>query len=108
MRREKMITAKFYRNKSGAIDTYTLSGHACYAEYGKDIVCAGVSSLYIAITNELKNYVKTVDISDLSENGVMIEQTSAISDVLTKTLLSGLKGIAEQYPQNIKVTEHEQ
>lgn len=32
----------------------TIEGHSCYAPYGQDIVCAGVSALEVAMDNYLK------------------------------------------------------
>ena len=37
----KVLVAK----KDNVINEITLNGHACYDEYGKDIVCAAVSTL---------------------------------------------------------------
>ena len=40
-----MIEIKLYKNDMGNYHRYEVEGHAEYAEYGKDIVCAGVSAL---------------------------------------------------------------
>jgi large subunit ribosomal protein L27 len=40
-----MIKVVVKRNLQGAIDSMRVTGHAAYAEYGQDVVCAGVSAL---------------------------------------------------------------
>ncbi|MGJ0848178.1 ribosomal-processing cysteine protease Prp [Tissierella praeacuta] len=40
-----MIEVKLYKNDMGNYHRYEVEGHAGYAEYGKDIVCAGVSAI---------------------------------------------------------------
>lgn len=40
-----MIKVKIFRDKSNYIRKYTISGHANFDDYGKDIVCAAISVL---------------------------------------------------------------
>ncbi|MBR2315615.1 MAG: ribosomal-processing cysteine protease Prp, partial [Clostridia bacterium] len=52
-----MINAKY--TVEGDTHTLTVKGHANYAEYGKDIVCAGVSALVQALIGWIEeNYSK--------------------------------------------------
>ncbi|WP_076645589.1 ribosomal-processing cysteine protease Prp [Latilactobacillus sakei] len=98
-----MIKATFQLNKSKQITGYRISGHALFLPKGMDIVCAGVSALTIAITNELRN-----DVSVDHNNGfisVSEVQPSLVNVTLTHTLLSGLQSIAEQYPDNLTVEQ---
>ena len=39
--------------KDNQIDSIVLSGHAMYDDYGKDIVCASVSSIVITTVNAI-------------------------------------------------------
>ena len=45
-----MIVAEFFR-KNGEITGFKVSGHAGYDMFGKDIVCAGVSSAVMMTAN---------------------------------------------------------
>lgn len=96
-----MIRAKFQLNKTNQIISYQISGHALFLPKGMDIVCAGVSVLTIAITNELDNDI-TIDQDDgCIIVGDILPSTANVA--LTNTLLSGLQGISEQYPDNLTV-----
>lgn len=93
-----MIRATFEK-KQGSITCYQVIGHANYASHGQDIICAAVSGLYITITNKLlqMNYVYE------TAKGILVFVPSVQTNLLADTLLDGLKGIEEQYPENIKV-----
>lgn len=85
---------------------FLVSGHAGYAEHGKDIVCAAVSSLlqaFIASVEELtEDKIKTgltagyatVTYGNLSEPSV----------VLLDSFFLGVTMIAEKYPNHVKLT----
>lgn len=116
-----MITATFdYTDK---VYSFSVVGHAGYAEQGKDIVCASVSALTIAIANqllidedELPELVipKSINVPIEGSLSYMppMEETAieciAIKDtfankLLLSTLIEGLQQIEQQYPDNIKV-----
>ena len=42
-----MIQITFHKTRTGDYQGFTCSGHAGYAAYGEDIVCAAVSALVI-------------------------------------------------------------
>ena len=42
-----MISVKILRNSASRIVGFEVSGHANYAEYGQDIVCAAVSAFCV-------------------------------------------------------------
>ena len=44
------------------IETLKVSGHANFANYGKDIVCAGVSAVVTGGINALEDEIKNVEI----------------------------------------------
>ena len=44
------------------VKTLTVSGHANYDKYGKDIVCAGVSAVVTGGINALENQVENIEI----------------------------------------------
>lgn len=93
-----MIKATFKKINESFIE-YEVDGHAGYADTGKDIVCAGVSTLFITITNQLlcKSYVK------LQDKKVSILDPNEIDNALVEALLCGLYDIQQNYPENLTV-----
>lgn len=85
------------------------TGHAGYAEEGQDdIVCASVSMLFYT----LANYLEQIGADDLvgnDEEGFTIECTGLYHDEGVHTAFRmtvfGLGLLAEQYPDNVMVTE---
>lgn len=95
--------------KSG--DHYTnfqVKGHAGYAERGKDIVCASVSSLTITAQNALRELTDSP-----VKDGVYIEkdaweQTLILvpndkTDLLIEAYKIGIEGVQEAYPDYVKL-----
>lgn len=97
-RRKTMIKATF-KKSNGSFIEYEVTGHAYFAEPGKDIVCAGVSTLFITITNQLicKSYVK------MQGQQVSILNPNRIDNALVETLLCGLYDIQQKYPEHVSV-----
>lgn len=89
-------------------DGITVKGHAGYAEHGKDIVCAGVSTLVQTFIQSVEELTAdkiqysmqpgTVDIKfrDLSEQ----------AQLLVDSFFIGVSLIAGKYPDNVKLTKH--
>jgi uncharacterized protein YsxB (DUF464 family) len=86
--------------------TLTVYGHANYAEYGKDIVCAGVSSIVQALIGWIEeNHYKANCISvDTSGSEVIIscEGGEDIAAVFGMTVV-GLEQIADSYPDHVQI-----
>lgn len=95
-----MITAKF-KKKNNQIYWYQVTGHAGFANIGNDIVCAGVSALYITVTNTLLSFGKTFE----REEGYFILDPTDKELASLKILHDGIKSIEAQYPENVKVEE---
>ena len=71
------------------VKSLTVSGHANYDKYGKDIVCAGVSAVVTGGINALENQVENIEIIN-KENmlGVnVINSNKYISMGLTTILI---------------------
>lgn len=83
----------------------SIKGHAHYAEPGKDIVCAGVSTLVqnlIASVEELTedeiHYIikpGTVDI----KHGTLSRE----AQLLVKSFFIGIQMIADEFPANVRI-----
>ena len=86
-----------------------ISGHAGYDEYGKDIVCASVSSVIMTTVNSIMN-IDNSSISYIDDgNKIIIEKLNDndIVDKLLNTMILILKDLEEQYKENIKVESEE-
>ncbi|MBE7025044.1 MAG: ribosomal-processing cysteine protease Prp [Ruminococcaceae bacterium] len=89
-------------------DTHTLavSGHANFAEYGKDIVCAGVSALVQALMGWCEeNYDKVSRISVDNEAGEVIISCNGEEDISAVFYMTaiGLEQIANRYPGHVQI-----
>lgn len=84
-----------------------VEGHANYAPLGQDIVCAGVSALYINLLNCLD--LLTDDDFDAQiigdKNIVTFEHLSDAGRLLVDAFLIGINGISEEYPDYVEVTK---
>ena len=100
-----MIKVKVESKDKKHIDTVTLSGHAMYDEYGKDIVCSSVISIVTTTVNGIieidKDYLTVEEIKD----GMIITilKKDKICDKLIKNMLDLLSELEISYPENIKV-----
>ena len=86
-------------------DRITVSGHAEYAEPGKDIVCAAISTLsqvFVASVEELTAaQIKTAQMGGYMES--VIEESTERAQVLVDSFLLGCRMIADGYPDNVRV-----
>lgn len=87
------------------ISKIVLKGHALYDDYGKDIVCSGVSSVVITTVNAIllfdKKYITYESVQDKFE--IIINEHNEIVDKLIQNMLNMLKDIENDYPKNIKI-----
>ncbi len=82
-----------------------VSGHANYDDFGKDIVCASVSSIVITTINN------AIDIDETSinyveeENKIILEviKENEVIRKLVNNMVSMLESLAKDYPKNIKI-----
>jgi len=95
--------------KDNTINSICIQGHAKYADYGKDIVCASVSSMLIFAINSIiaidsnaiiyEEKKDCIKIKNFGEN----ENVNTILNVLNKMLIE----LENDYPKNIKIREEE-
>lgn len=90
-------------------------GHADFDEYGRDIVCAGVSALtatYISCLEREKKKNKLPVLRIRTDDGYVRIIAKGFKDgaegialyAFSEYFLSGLRMIAEKYPANVLVT----
>lgn len=91
-------------------DSISIIGHANYSDFGKDIVCASVSSIVITSIEAIAKFNnKSVDIVNSSDKiDIIINIHDDITDKLIDNMLTCLKEIEKQYPKNIKITNKEE
>ena len=83
----------------------TISGHANYDEYGKDIVCSSVSSIVTTSVNAIlsfdNNAIKYVVKEGLIS--IKIENHYDTTDKLLLNMINVLVDLESNYPKNIKI-----
>ena len=91
-------------------DSISIIGHANYSDFGKDIVCASVSSIVITSIEAIAKFNnKSVYIINSSDKiDIIINTHDDITDKLIDNMLTCLKEIEKQYPKNIKITNKEE
>ena len=85
-------------------DSLELTGHAGYANYGKDIVCASVSTLVVCSINNMKSIDKdSVDYKDDGNKITIKVFNNNYSEIIFDNLIQMLEELAKDYPKNIKI-----
>lgn len=101
-----MIKIKISK-KNRDINNITISGHAMYDDYGKDIVCASVSSIVTTTVNGILR-INEQSISYKQGEG-FVEINILNKDEVTKKLVINMldlfKELKQNYPKNIKIIE---
>ena len=84
-------------------------GHALYDDYGKDIVCASVSSIVITTVNAILEIDRDAVIYKEEKDILTIEllKQDEIIIKLINNMINLLKELSNNYPKNIKVREDE-
>lgn len=89
------------------VESIEVSGHALFADYGKDIVCAGVSAVVIGGFNALEKYIndKSVELyENKSKLAIKVLKTNETIQTIISTILVQLQTIESSYQENIKIT----
>lgn len=98
-----MTKITFYKTTAGEYQGFTCDGHAGYAGYGKDIVCASISVLVINTINSLdeitgeKMEVKTDENTGVIRCHFVNLPLQETSKTLMDSLVLGLTHIERQY-----------
>ena len=96
-----MIKVKFFKNNDG-YQGFEVSGHAGYAEYGSDIVCASVSCLVINTINSIENFTDCkFSLKENEKKGYISfrlkDKPTEYTELLIKSLSLGLINICKEY-----------
>ncbi len=106
-----MLEVSFFTLCSGEICGFRIDGHAGYDDYGKDIVCAGVSSVAYMVANTISGVMNIDAEIKVHDDGYMYVRVPGKSAGLCQVLFEGLKNhlimMEESYPENINVNYEE-
>ncbi len=106
-----MTNVIFYEN-SGDIKGFSCTGHTDYANSGKDIVCASISSITQSTVMGLVNVLNINCDYKINEKDASLQcwlpeiknkQKFSNAQTLLKTALLALKDLEKGFPTNIKV-----
>lgn len=86
-----------------------ITGHANYADYGKDIVCASVSSIVITSINACLRFNKNSLEYREEQDKLTIDIRSDENDIklIIENMISMLEELAKTYKKNIKIVKEE-
>lgn len=108
-----MITVTVKRQTGQrTVQEVSISGHAHYDDYGKDIVCAAVSSVSINIINAAEALLN-IPLETEERDGTILCRVPELREakknehvqLLMETLVYSLKSIAEEYPSFVLIRE---
>ena len=94
-----------YVVSNNLIKSVSIEGHAFYDTYGKDIVCAAVSSIVTTTINDILALTEDKIKYDTQDGNVLITVVSdnEVVEKLLNVMLNMLKELASDYPKNIKI-----
>lgn len=94
-----------YVVSNNLIKSVSIKGHAFYDTYGKDIVCAAVSSIVTTTINDILALTEDKIKYDTQDGNVLITVVSdnEVVEKLLNVMLNMLKELTSDYPKNIKI-----
>ena len=94
-----------YVVSNNLIKSVSIKGHAFYDTYGKDIVCAAVSSIVTTTINDILALTEDKIKYDTQDGNVLITVVSdnEVVEKLLNVMLNMLKELASDYSKNIKI-----
>ena len=92
------------KRQNNKVYEIVIKGHAEYDDYGKDIVCAAVSSMAITTVNGIISLDESIDYEE--NNGflkIRVLKDTEINNKLLDNLVNLLSELVMQYPENIEI-----
>lgn len=86
-------------------DRITVSGHAGYAEVGKDIVCAGVSALVQGLIGSVESLTSDLIQYDITPGraDIYFKNLSGAGKLLVDSFFIGVCQIADEFPDYVRI-----
>ncbi len=105
-----MTKVVIFRNEEGKIAGFNSEGRAGLSPEGKDIVCAGVSSLMQTAVIGLEGYLKLEPRVEQDKGWLKCELERDYFldrevDAILETMLLGLYSIEREYPDHLEIEE---
>ena len=97
-----MIQAKLLQNPEGDLYGYVISGHAGFAEKGKDIVCAAVTALACTLEQCMENAGEGHCEWKEGETCFTASGTENLRPCF-ETVVTGLQLLAEEFPDYVNI-----
>ena len=103
-----MTKIEIYK-KNDEIFSIIIKGHTGYNEYGKDIVCASLSTMVITTINGIEKICDDTIKYEKKEGYLKIEilKQNEISNKLIENLIDLIINLSKDYPKNIKLINKE-
>ena len=100
-----MIKVKLLKNGNN-FTKIIIKGHAMYDDFGKDIVCAAVSSTVITSVNACLSIDENSLVYD-DNDGLAIEvlKDDVVTGKIIDNMVSNLRQLHMAYPKNIEIKE---
>ena len=98
-----MIKVTIYQNHNGVFCGFRMEGHAGFAAYGSDIICAAVSVLVINTMNSIEKFTDDKfkgavhEEKDVVSFNIISEPVSESAELLLNSLVLGLNAIQSEY-----------
>ncbi|MBS4176204.1 ribosomal-processing cysteine protease Prp [Lederbergia citrea] len=107
-----MIRVHIERTFDGKIASFTMEGHAGFAEHGQDIVCAGASAVAFGSVNAIMALTGVDPDIEQSESGFLkcsfpdqlSKETSDQVQLLLEAMIVSLQTIERDYKKHIKIS----
>ncbi|MBR2138131.1 MAG: ribosomal-processing cysteine protease Prp [Bacilli bacterium] len=100
----KVIVSK----KNNVIESIHCKGHAGYADYGKDIVCASFSTMIITTINAILEFDKNaISYTDSNNLEIVNIKKDNITNSLLKNLVDMIYELKNNYDKNINIKEED-
>ncbi|MBQ8869194.1 MAG: ribosomal-processing cysteine protease Prp [Oscillospiraceae bacterium] len=100
-----MIYAHFFKSK-GYFTSFSIEGHAGYAECGEDIVCSAVTSAVMTVLNGITEFTDADAEVEVNDNEIVLNLANRNQSA--QSFLDALKlqldYIEEQYGGTINIT----
>ena len=100
-----MIKVKLTKNNN-YYKRIIITGHANYDDFGKDIVCAAVSSTVITSVNScLAIDNESISYDDKNGLDIKILKNDEVTTKIINVMVTNLYELEKAYPKNIKIKE---
>ncbi len=94
---------------SGRISSFEMTGHADFAEHGKDLVCAGASAVSFGAVNAIIALTGITPDIDMGSDGgylkVVLPETEKDTEIqlIVRAMIVSLQTIEQDYGQHINL-----